>query len=315
VTDELSPLGDEWWWFLVDRHLDRMLAIVDELGDELANVQPALPGANTAFQIVFHCCGMLEWWTREAILGIDVGRDRDAEFAASGSVGELRTRADVVRRQLRDDLAVIDLDGPLLGDPSDHYKDTAIGGSPRGVLLHVLEELAQHHGHLELTRDVLRNTEHAAPADERGVHVPVTYDSCGSVRGPFFHGTKSRLALGDQLVAGMPSNFQQGRVSNNIYFTALVETAAWGAELATALSQSEGRGHIYVVEPLGPFEDDPNVTNKRFPGNPTQSYRTRHPLRVIGEVGDWEGHEPDVLQAMLDGLAVLRERGLDVIED
>ncbi len=76
-----------------------------------------------------------------------------------------------------------------------------------------------------------------------------------------------------------------------------------------------GAGHVYVVEPLGPFEDDPNVTNKRFPGNVTQSYRSRHPLRVVGEVADWQGHPPGVLQGMLDNLARLREQGLDVIED
>ena len=104
-------------------------------------------------------------------------------------------------------------------------------------------------------------------------------------------------------------------MSNHIYFTALVETAAWGAELATALAGSEERGHIYVVEPLGPFEDDPNVTNKRFPGNPTESYRTRDPLRVVGEVDDWTGHDPETLKHMLDSLAQLREQGLDVIED
>jgi rifampin ADP-ribosylating transferase len=95
----------------------------------------------------------------------------------------------------------------------------------------------------------------------------------------------------------------------------LVETAAWGAELASALAGSGERGHIYVVEPLGPFEDDPNVTNKRFPGNPTQSYRTRHSLRIVGEVDRWEGHDPEILQGMLDRLALLREQGLDLIED
>jgi hypothetical protein len=152
------------------------------------------------------------------------------------------------------------------------------------------------------------------PVGENG-RVPVTYEHCGHVRGPFFHGTKSALTAGDELVAGYGSNFQEGRVSNNIYFTALVETAAWGAELATALAATGERGHIYAVEPLGPFEDDPNVTDKRFPGNPTQSYRTRHPLRVVGEVDDWQGHDPEVLKAMLDSLAQLREQGLDVIED
>ena len=119
----------------------------------------------------------------------------------------------------------------------------------------------------------------------------------------------------DELIPGYGSNFQTGRVSNHIYFTAVLETAVWGAELATALAGIAERGHIYVVEPLGPFEDDPNVTDKKFPGNPTRSYRTRHPLRVVGEVDDWEGHAPDVLQGMLDGLAKLRAQGLDVIED
>ncbi len=145
--------------------------------------------------------------------------------------------------------------------------------------------------------------------------IRVTYDSCGHVEGPFYHGTRSQLRVGDELVPGHGSNFQDGRVSNNIYFTALVDTAAWGAELATALAGSEERGHIYVVEPLGPFEDDPNVTDKRFPGNPTQSYRTRHPLRVVEEVGSWAGHDPEVLKGMLDHLAQLREQGLDVIDD
>ncbi len=145
--------------------------------------------------------------------------------------------------------------------------------------------------------------------------VPITYDNCGSVEGPFFHGTKSLLHPGDELVPGFGSNSQDGRVSNNIYFSALVDTAAWGAQLAAALAEVPGRGHIYIVEPLGPFEDDPNVTNKRFPGNPTQSYRTRSPLRVVAELEEWEGHSEEALQAMLDNLARLREQGLDVIED
>jgi rifampin ADP-ribosylating transferase len=146
-------------------------------------------------------------------------------------------------------------------------------------------------------------------------YVPVTYENCSTVSGPFYHGTKTALEVGDELVPGHGSNFHSGRISNNVYFSALMEPAVWGAELATALAGVEQRGHVYVVEPLGPFEDDPNVTNKRFPGNPTQSYRTRHPVRIVGEVTDWTAHEPEVLKAMLDGLARLREQGLDVIED
>jgi rifampin ADP-ribosylating transferase len=147
------------------------------------------------------------------------------------------------------------------------------------------------------------------------VWVPVSFDRYDHVTGPFFHGTRYVLAAGDELVPGQASNYQEGRVSNNIYFAALLEPAVWGAELATALAGLDERGHVYVVEPLGPFEDDPNVTNKRFPGNITQSYRSRHPLRVVAEVDDWEGHPPEVLQGMLDNLQRLREQGLDVIED
>ena len=134
-------------------------------------------------------------------------------------------------------------------------------------------------------------------------------------QGSFLPRDQLRAEAGRRAFPGFGSNFQDSRVSNNIYFTALVDTAAWGAELATALSGSEARGHIYIVEPLGPFEDDPNVTDKRFPGNPTQSYRTREPLRVVGEVEDWEGHSPEVIKGMLDHLAQLREQELDVIED
>jgi hypothetical protein len=157
--------------------------------------------------------------------------------------------------------------------------------------------------------------EKMAIGETNSIYVPVTFDRCDHIEGPFYHGTKSTFEVGEALVPGHGSNFQEGRVSNNIYFTALVDTAAWGAELATALAGSGERGHIYVVEPTGPFEDDPNVTNKRFPGNITQSYRTRHPLRVVGEVETWQGHAPEVLKGMLDHLALIREQGLDVIED
>lgn len=151
--------------------------------------------------------------------------------------------------------------------------------------------------------------------EQQSTHVPVTYERCEHIVGPFYHGTKSALAVGDELVAGYGSNFQERRVSHNIYFTAVVETAVWGAELATALAGGGERGRIYVVEPSGPFEDDPNVTNKKFPGNPTESYRSRHPLRVVGELDSWQRHDPEVLTTMLDRLALLREQGLDVIED
>jgi rifampin ADP-ribosylating transferase len=151
--------------------------------------------------------------------------------------------------------------------------------------------------------------------DGEPTYVPVTYDHCDHIAGPFFHGTKERFVPGDLLTAGHPSNYHDGRISNNIYFAAWIEPAIWGAEIAVALANDAAEGHIYIVEPTGPFEDDPNVTNKKFPGNVTQSYRTRHPLRVVEEVETWEGHSPDVLRGMLDGIANLAAQGLDVIED
>ncbi len=114
---------------------------------------------------------------------------------------------------------------------------------------------------------------------------------------------------------GRASNFEQGRISNNVYFTATLEAAIWGAELATALAGSGERGHIYLVEPTGGFEDDPNLTNKRFPGNPTRSYRTRQPLRIVGEMKDWQRHPPELVRQMLDHLDALRRAGAAVIED
>ena len=129
--------------------------------------------------------------------------------------------------------------------------------------------------------------------------------------GVYLHGTKADLAVGDMLVPGRLSNFEEGRLMNFVYFTATLDAATWGAELAAG----EGRGRIYIVEPTGEFEDDPNVTDKRFPGNPTQSFRSREPLRVVGELVTWVGHSPEKLQAMRTGLAALKREGEAKIED
>ena len=110
--------------------------------------------------------------------------------------------------------------------------------------------------------------------------------------GVYLHGTKADLAVGKLLVSGQQSNFEAGRVMNYVYFSATLDAAVWGAELATG----DGRGRIYIVEPMGEFEDDPNVTNKKFPGNPTQSFRSREPLRIVGELVDWVGHSPEKLE-------------------
>ena len=127
----------------------------------------------------------------------------------------------------------------------------------------------------------------------------------------YLHGTKAQLAVGDLLVAGRESNFESGRTMNFIYFTATLDAATWGAELAAG----DGPGHIYLVEPTGEFEDDPNVTDKKFPGNPTQSFRSLAPLRVVGEVRDWIGHPPDTIEAMRAGVGAAMRGGSAAIED
>lgn len=145
--------------------------------------------------------------------------------------------------------------------------------------------------------------------------IPISYENCHQVPGPFYHGTKAKLSVGELIVTGHLSHFENGRALKHVYFSAQMEPAIWGAELAVSLSGVEGRGYIYIVEPTGPFEDDPNLTNKRFPGNPTNSYRTSEPLRIVEIVEDWEGHPVDVLQGMLRSLADLKQRGLAIIED
>jgi hypothetical protein len=144
---------------------------------------------------------------------------------------------------------------------------------------------------------------------------PVTPQTSAFVRGPFFHGTKAELSTGDLLAPGYPCNYEADRVLGHVYFSALMEPAIWGAELAMAFAGAPGRGRIYVVEPTGAFEDDPNLTNKRFPGNPTRSYRSREPLRVLGTVEDWQGHSEEAIRTMLASLRDLGRRGLNVIED
>lgn len=144
--------------------------------------------------------------------------------------------------------------------------------------------------------------------------IPISHENCSQLRGPFYHGTKALLAVGGVITTGYVSHFED-RALKHVYFSALLEPAIWGAELAMALSNLDGRGHIYVVQPTGLFEDDPNLTNKRSPGNPTQSYRTSYPLRIIEIVKDWQGHSTEVLQGMLDSLADLRRRGLAFVEE
>ena len=129
--------------------------------------------------------------------------------------------------------------------------------------------------------------------------------------GPFYHGTKAELKLGDLLEPGYKSNYGKQKRANYVYLTATMDAAIWGAELALGDTPSR----IYCVEPLGTIEDDPNLTDKKFPGNPTRSYRTREPLRVIGEVLKWEGHSKEQLEKMRENLSKLAELGIEAINE
>jgi hypothetical protein len=127
----------------------------------------------------------------------------------------------------------------------------------------------------------------------------------------FFHGTKADLKIGDFIEVGLNSNYGQRKNANYIYLTATLDAAIWGAELALG----QGRERIYVVEATGPIENDPNLTDKKFPGNPTMSYRSKHPFKVVGEITIWKGHPLEQVNAMKDGLARLKEQGIEAIED
>jgi hypothetical protein len=131
----------------------------------------------------------------------------------------------------------------------------------------------------------------------------------GSVR--LYHGTKANLAPGALIEPGFSSNYGQRKKASFVYLTATLDAAIWGAELALG----EGRGRIYLVEPTGPIEDDPNLTDKKYPGNPTKSYRSRHPLRVTGEITEWQGHAPEQLNAMKEHLEKLKQLGIEAIEE
>ncbi|MEQ9217847.1 MAG: NAD(+)--rifampin ADP-ribosyltransferase [Cyclobacteriaceae bacterium] len=127
----------------------------------------------------------------------------------------------------------------------------------------------------------------------------------------YFHGTKADLKIGDFVEVGMHSNYGQNKKAKYIYLTSTLDAAIWGAELAVGI----GRERIYLIEPTGSIEDDPNLTNKKYAGNPTMSYRSKHPLRVVGEVSSWRGHPVEQVEAMRQGLGKLQAQSIEAIED
>ena len=160
--------------------------------------------------------------------------------------------------------------------------------------------------------------DHRSVPDDFTPPPPASLTDHGHIAGPFLHGTRATLSPGDLVLPGRPSHFRPDQPLAHVYFTTRPETAAWGAELAAALAPDDAvavSARVYEVEPTGPFEDDPNVTDKRFPGNPTRSYRSREPLRVVAEVTGWTRHSSDELQGMLASLARLRAEGRDLVLD
>ena len=133
----------------------------------------------------------------------------------------------------------------------------------------------------------------------------------GKIAREFYHGTRADLKEGDLIGPGYTSNYGKGKKATYVYLSATLDAATWGAELA----QGEGPGRIYTVEPTGPIMDDPNLTDKKFPGNPTKSYRSREPLRVIGEVKEWQGHSPEALKTMREHVERLRLQGIEAVDD
>lgn len=127
----------------------------------------------------------------------------------------------------------------------------------------------------------------------------------------YFHGTKADLKVGDQIVAGNNSNFGQRKNAKYIFLSATLDAAIWGAELAVG----DGQQRIYLVEPTGAIEDDPDLTDKKFPGNPTKSYRSTQPFRVVGEVRVWQPHPAEQVKAMKDALEKLKEQGINSLND
>jgi DNA/RNA tunnel of bacterial DNA dependent RNA polymerase. len=126
----------------------------------------------------------------------------------------------------------------------------------------------------------------------------------------FYHGTRADLKPGDLIAAGYRSNYGARKKASWVYLTGTLDAAIWGAELAVG----NGPERIYIVEPTGPIFDDPNLTDQKFPGNPTRSYRSREPLRVMGEITDWQGHPPERLKQMKDHLKRLQEQGIEAID-
>jgi hypothetical protein len=156
-----------------------------------------------------------------------------------------------------------------------------------------------------------KSASEAGPADSEPAAQQPEADAGEPGAQPLYHGTRADLKPGDLIGPGYASNYGERKKAAYVYLTGTLDAAIWGAEL----SRGDGPGRIYIVEPTGPIADDPNLTDKKYPGNPTKSYRSRQPLRVVGEVTSWQGHSPQALKAMKDNIERLKQLGVEAIDD
>ena len=147
--------------------------------------------------------------------------------------------------------------------------------------------------------------------EKNNIQPETTYNRPTPFAQTYFHGTKGDLKIGELIEVGYNSNYGQRKSARFIFLSATLDAAIWGAELAWG----EGKQRIYLVEPTGPIEDDPDLTDKKFPGNPTKSYRSTHPFRIVGEVASWQGHAEEQVNQMKENLKKLSEKGINSLND
>ncbi len=190
----------------------------------------------------------------------------------------------------------------------DYSKD--LGLKEIYLFTHTAENLYKRLGWQQLERLTLGGKNIVVMKKNLNDHKPSGQGATPFVQ-TFFHGTKADLKVGDLIVVGNNSNYGQRKNAKYIFLTATLDAAIWGAELAFG----EGRERIYLVEPIGEIEDDPDLTDKKFPGNPTKSYRSTKPFKVVGEVTIWQGHSTEQVKAMKDALEKLKEQGINSLND
>ncbi len=283
--------------FVINRTFEAPIARVFEMWTDPTQLVKWLPPAGTSMHL----------------LRSEIAVGKSTFFTITGPHGAMYVRAEYL---------AIDPPGRIVYDQQfvDEHERSAPASTPWPATLRTTVLLTEESP--ERTRVTVTSEPHGAvtPAELAAF----VHERAGMTRGwtgsfnvlepllptAFYHGTKADLRVGDLIEAGWRSNYGQRKNARFVYLSAGLDAATWGAELAVG----EGPGRIYSVEPTGPIEDDPNLTDQKFPGNPTKSYRTPDPLRVTGEVTDWKGHPPELIQAMQANIARLAAQGIEAEE-